>query len=136
MAKTTTALTDRKRQDLRRQLEERAQALVAELREAADALPGPATDQGSNVEDGAEQGERRTSAALRGAEQDRDAAELREIRTALTRMDDGSYGVCADCGTDIPLARLQAQPAALRCIACQERFEARHPGEVRAVFSS
>ena len=61
---------------------------------------------------------------------------IREIRAALTRMDDGSYGICGDCGTDIPLARLQVQPAALRCIACQERYEARHPAEVRAIFAT
>ena len=133
---TTTALTDRDRRDLRRHLEERAEALLAELREDADMLSEASPREGANVEDEAEQGERRTSAALRGAEQERDAAELREIRAALGRIDDGSYGVCADCGKDIPLARLKAQPAALRCISCQERFETRHPAEVRAVFSS
>ena len=136
MASTTTALTDAQLRALRQQLEERSEALVAQLHEVAETLPDTPTLTRTNVEDEAEQGERRTSAALRGAEQDRDAAELREIRAAFTRMDEGSYGICADCGTDIPLARLQVQPAALRCIACQERYETRHPAEVRAIFAT
>jgi RNA polymerase-binding transcription factor DksA len=37
----------------------------------------------------------------------------------------GDYGVCEDCGEPIGAARLQAQPAALRCAACQQRFENR-----------
>jgi RNA polymerase-binding transcription factor DksA len=31
----------------------------------------------------------------------------------------GEYGICVDCGNDIGAARLAAQPAALRCVACQ-----------------
>ena len=38
-------------------------------------------------------------------------------------MQEGSYGVCIDCGVDIPFARLQATPSAERCIACQEKYE-------------
>ena len=132
----TTALSDAQLRALRQQLEERSEALVAQLHEVAETLPDTPTLTRTNVEDEAEQGERRTSAALRGAEQDRDAAELRDIRAALTRMDEGTYGICADCGTDIPLARLKVQPAALRCITCQERYEARHPAEVRAIFAT
>ena len=133
---TTSTLTDRQRRQLRQRLEERVDALVAQLQEVAETLPDTPTLSRTNVEDEAERGERRTTAALRGAEQDRDAAELRDIRAALARLDEGSYGICADCGVDIPLARLQAQPSALRCVACQARYEARHPMEVRAVFAS
>ena len=53
----------------------------------------------------------------------REHGELRIVRAALARMDDGSYGECIDCGIDIPFARLQAQPAALRCVPCQEKAE-------------
>lgn len=44
--------------------------------------------------------------------------EARAIRAALDRIADGSYGTCANCGAEIPQARLQAQPTAARCIAC------------------
>lgn len=49
--------------------------------------------------------------------------ELREVESALERINMGSYGVCEDCGTTIPFARLEAFPTARRCIADQERHE-------------
>ena len=45
-------------------------------------------------------------------------AEARQIVAALQRIDNGTYGVCANCGADIPKARLEAQPIATRCVAC------------------
>ena len=55
----------------------------------------------------------------------RDLAVLAEIEGALGRLADGSYGECIDCGAEIPYARLAAYPAAIRCVACQSRLEAR-----------
>lgn len=40
---------------------------------------------------------------------------------ALGRLDDGSYGTCQGCGTDIPLDRLLAIPETQYCIACGAR---------------
>lgn len=55
----------------------------------------------------------------------RDIAELSEVEAALARIADGSYGTCSDCGKTIGWPRLNAQPTADRCIACQEKLEAR-----------
>jgi len=44
-----------------------------------------------------------------------------EILAALTRIQDGSYGTCADCGRPIPEGRLEARPEAARCVACQSK---------------
>lgn len=44
--------------------------------------------------------------------------EMAEIRAALARIADGSYGICARCGGRIAEARLQALPTAVTCIAC------------------
>ena len=43
---------------------------------------------------------------------------LADIDEALASMDEGTYGVCADCGTEIPEARLEARPLSIRCVAC------------------
>jgi len=43
---------------------------------------------------------------------------------AFRRLGEGRYGTCASCGEPIPPARLSALPFALRCLPCQERFEA------------
>ena len=42
------------------------------------------------------------------------------IEEALQRMDDGTYGTCARCGRDIPLARLRVMPFSNYCVECQE----------------
>lgn len=52
-------------------------------------------------------------------------AQLRTIRQALARFDDGSYGECEECGGPIGFSRLQARPEARLCIACQTRAEKR-----------
>lgn len=57
------------------------------------------------------------------AEAQRDIEEWRSLREAVKRVDGGTYGVCADCGADIPVERLRSQPLALRCIDCQTDSE-------------
>jgi len=47
--------------------------------------------------------------------------QLAEIDYALIRLDDGEYGVCRDCGEDIPFERLKVIPSALYCVGCQSR---------------
>ena len=55
----------------------------------------------------------------------RDVRELAEVEAALGRIADGTYGTCADCGATVPAARLDANPAARRCIGCQTAVEKR-----------
>jgi RNA polymerase-binding transcription factor DksA len=55
------------------------------------------------------------------------ARELDAIDAALQRIADGTYFQCADCGQIIPIRRLQVQPTASLCVACQSRAELRAP---------
>ena len=50
---------------------------------------------------------------------------LGEVRAALVRMDEGTYGVCARCSAEIPVERLEAVPTASLCIRCKEAEESR-----------
>jgi DnaK suppressor protein len=59
--------------------------------------------------------ERDTAFAL----QEHDVAELEAVEQALGRIARQSYGLCLDCDKEIPITRLLAFPAAMRCIACQ-----------------
>ncbi len=52
-----------------------------------------------------------------------EAQELGQIETALQLFEEGVYGKCLACQTNIPLARLQALPYAPCCIACQRLAE-------------
>jgi DnaK suppressor protein len=49
--------------------------------------------------------------------------QAKRLRLALTRVSDGEYGVCSECGARIPSRRLLAVPDATTCVACQERLE-------------
>jgi len=53
-----------------------------------------------------------------GGIEDNKIAEAAGIRAALARIADGSYGVCAKCGCDIPAARMAAVPTATSCVNC------------------
>jgi DnaK suppressor protein len=50
----------------------------------------------------------------------------RRIAEARRALAEGSYGICKDCGREIPPARLEAAPEAVRCVDCQRLFEGRH----------
>lgn len=51
----------------------------------------------------------------------RDGAYLEQLDRALTRIQDGSYGVCRVCGVDIARARLEAVPTTRICVSCKEK---------------
>ena len=61
---------------------------------------------------------------------DRGSTVLRDVRAALDRIADGTYGACAECEAAIGKKRLLAVPWAALCVACQERADSpvgRHP---------
>ncbi len=71
-------------------------------------------------------GERNLTMAL----DEHESAELAAIDAALKRIESGQYGLCIDCGVDIPTARLHANPTSLRCVACQDKAEQAKGGVV------
>jgi DnaK suppressor protein len=97
-----TYLTPEQRKDLRRRLEARA----AQLREEISA------DARENLNSEPEM------AALQ-----RDVDELRDIEDALARLHMPAFGFCQNCGDEISLFRLEANPAAKRCSSCQSIHE-------------
>lgn len=52
------------------------------------------------------------------------AETLDKVKQALARLDEGRYGLCDECGGEIPEARLRALPFAVRCRDCEEAREA------------
>jgi DnaK suppressor protein len=112
------------------QLRQRREALLARARELGREVRDTVKDRNrmaaatrEEVADLGDQGEALRHDIVLSAEEDRDAGELAEVDAALARIETGRYGECIDCGIDIPPARLQAQPAAARCIECQRNHE-------------
>lgn len=98
--------------DRKAQLETRLDELDSRLRKIEDRLDAPKP---RDWEESA--GEREGDEVL----EDLGMAGLKEIeliRAALSRIEDGSYGICAKCGDEISEARLDAVPHAVLCRNC------------------
>lgn len=63
---------------------------------------------------------------------DRESTLARQLRSAIQRVDDGSYGACLQCEEEIAPNRLKAIPWAEFCIRCQEQAD--RMGATRASF--
>ena len=61
--------------------------------------------------------------ALAVSNLDREFNELRKVRAALRRTQEGSFGICQECDDDIASKRLVAVPWAQFCIRCQEAVD-------------
>lgn len=55
----------------------------------------------------------------------REKAFLDKINKALLKIEDGSFGICEECGEEISVKRLEARPETTLCIRCKEDQEHR-----------
>jgi len=53
----------------------------------------------------------------------RESRLIKKIKSALERIEDGTYGLCEICGENISIKRLMARPVTSKCIECKEREE-------------
>jgi DnaK suppressor protein len=58
---------------------------------------------------------------------DVELVQLQHISSALTRLEEGTYGACVVCGHDIAEARLAAIPEADRCSRCTDSMRSTRP---------
>lgn len=108
---------------VRASLQDREARLRAEVEATRARGAGDPTRVAREATDRGEDAESQVEFGLNDAEVARDVAELREIGEALSRLDAGRYGMCKDCDEPIDERRLAAEPFAIRCTACQGRFE-------------
>jgi RNA polymerase-binding transcription factor DksA len=100
-----------KESEILRDAEARAAARIEQLTREATALRNEADQYARDI---------REAADSYGTQHRRSAEE--EARRALA---DGRYGICVDCGKEIPAARLEAMPESIRCVDDQRLYEAR-----------
>jgi DnaK suppressor protein len=80
-------------------------------------------DEAANFPDPNDRATQESEFGLELRTRDRERKLLRKIESALTRIDDGSYGYCDETGEEIGLKRLEARPVATLCLEAQERRE-------------
>ncbi|HEU4948307.1 MAG TPA: TraR/DksA C4-type zinc finger protein [Kribbella sp.] len=100
---------------LQEEIHEAEQEIVGLLRDGGDGAGNDQADVGSTTL------ERDHEMSLANNARDM----LDQIERALSRIDDGTYGVCESCGNAIGKGRLQAFPRATLCVSCKEREERR-----------
>ena len=115
LAKSTVEKFSRKLDEEETRLIDLIEQLDAEREEArlsetsSERSPDPNTAEGGSM---AFELEKELSVAQNAADL------LDKVRHARTRVEDGTYGVCEQCGDDIPVARLDALPYATTCVSC------------------
>lgn len=80
-------------------------------------------DEAANFPDPNDRATQESEFGLELRTRDRERKLLRKIESALTRLDDGSYGYCDETGEEIGLKRLEARPVATLSLEAQERRE-------------
>lgn len=70
--------------------------------------------------DWAEQARERENDEVLNALESEAKVEIQQLSNAITRLDNGNYGICEECGEAIAKQRLIVQPAAIKCIKCAD----------------
>jgi DnaK suppressor protein len=113
-------LTTQQKQQFRKLLSQRLDELLKESNKSADGM-NDVRDQPPDPLDRAVT-EFDTSFAFRLRE--REGNLIRKIEDALSRLEDGTFGICEECGEEISQGRLQARPITTLCIKCKDKQEA------------
>ncbi len=116
-------LTIEQRETLQAILTARADMLRAEIEEALKRRSDDGISLPRHSEETDDDAIVDLESSLDVAQLSRETEELKAIEHALSRLHAPEYGQCSVCGADIPFTRLQANPAALRCVGCQAEFE-------------
>ena len=123
------AVVDRERYEvLKGMLEERRREIHEKLRSIRESLPAEAAE----VKDAEEQSVDDFVQEVDFALMQMKSKTLAKIDEAIQRLEDGTYGVCSECGGEIGEARLQALPFAGLCRSCQQEEENRDLAEREA----
>ena len=94
-----------------------------ELMEEVDRTMLHMKDDAANFPDPNDRATQESEFGLELRTRDRERKLLKKIDSALSRIDDGSYGYCEETGEQIGLRRLEARPVATLCVEAQERRE-------------
>ena len=110
---------------------EQLEAMKAEINIDVEQTLTEMTSQTGNIPDPNDRATMESDRSFELRIRGRERKLMDKVDEALIRIDDGSYGVCAGCGEDIAIKRLQARPVAKYCIDCKTRQEQREKEQGR-----
>ena len=114
-------MNERQREYFRRKLLNWKDEILRETRETLTNLQNDS----ENHPDFADRASSETDRAIELRARDRQRKLISKIDSALSRVEDGTYGYCEEAGDPIALKRLDARPIATLSVEAQERHERR-----------
>jgi DnaK suppressor protein len=129
MAKVTTriavakASTGARDEELRKVLEDRRRDIMSDVQGRIRGVRIEGFDKSHGIMDQGETSEVDIQEDIEFALIQMKAETLNKINEALSRLEDGTYGHCFECGDEIAEQRLRALPFAVRCKDCEEALE-------------
>ena len=122
--KVATKAPTRRYEDLKRILEDRRREILSQVQgKIRDVRTEGSSSKLNEVFDAGESSEADIQEDIEFALIQMKAETLNKINQALTRLEEGTYGNCFECGEEISEARLRALPFAVRCKDCEEARE-------------
>ena len=112
-------MSEKQRDYFRRKLQGWKEEILSESRETLSNLQ----NENENHPDMADRASSETDRAIELRARDRQRKLISKIDSALSRVEDGSYGYCSETGDPIALKRLDARPIATLSVEAQERHE-------------
>jgi DnaK suppressor protein len=112
-------LTKKKEDYFRKLLNKRLDDLLVEANKTVTGM----TDQGQNFPDPTDRASLESDRNFTLRIRDRERRLIAKIKNALDRLDNGTFGICDECGEDISDKRLKARPVTTLCINCKKKQE-------------
>jgi DnaK suppressor protein len=97
---------------------------LEELLDQADDTVSDMTDTNDNFPDPTDRASLEADRNFMLRIRDREHKLIKKIRSALDRIENGTFGLCESCGEDISIQRLKARPVTTQCIDCKTKEEA------------
>jgi DnaK suppressor protein len=112
-------MTEKKKEYFKNFLTERLDALLDEANRTVTGM----TDQGDNFPDPTDRASLESDRNFTLRIRDRERKLIVKIKEALERLENGTYGICDECGEDISEQRLKARPVTTLCSDCKKKQE-------------
>ena len=109
----------KKREEFKKLLNERIEDLLTDANKTVSGM----TDAAENYPDPTDRATLESDRNFELRIRDRERKLIGKIKDALERIDDGTFGICEDCGEEISEERLKARPVTTLCIDCKTKQE-------------